>query len=473
MSEGITVQGGIGTMRASVDDLTWLKGCLLQISHELQEADAALRNLEFELNDNPAHAHAVMAEASDHVSEARYGSKGVQSLNHEAEQLSGALQLAMTTYSQAEDQIVAKTKKGFSWNDLYDGIRSGVSSVPLVFGIAAPAMSATTLTQKALLEAGWQGLVRDGEFDPAELLRKLHPAIEQYLSGFSLISGNFGPPNSTSISQGAVKVIDGTAGKAKPVSVTVDSRMTKSGGPVKMAEIVKDVGSLSNGRSGKPGQFAIEKVMTSSGVSWIVEIPGTQTMDLGRGSNPLDMYGNLMAVGQMPTQVGLAVTQAMTEAGAQPDEPVMLAGHSQGGIVASALANDSAFTSRFAVKSVVTFGSPISEIPVPDNVVTLSLQHDEDPIPTLSRAPNPGGPNHITVNRSLADSSVASEKSLTEGIQSWKKPLGPHGINSYERTATMVDNSNDPSIQAWREITTPFFNGQTSTRTVYTMKREE
>ena len=72
-----------------------------------------------------------------------------------------------------------------------------------------------------------------------------------------------------------------------------------------------------------------------------------------------------------------------------PADPVVLVGHSQGGILAAALASDPGFTRRNRVSHVVTSGSPVALFPVPPTTRVLSVERGDDPVPRLDLTPQP------------------------------------------------------------------------------------
>ena len=50
--------------------------------------------------------------------------------------------------------------------------------------------------------------------------------------------------------------------------------------------------------------------------------------------------------------------ETMKQAGIQPDDPVEIVGHSQGGIIAAAAATD--FQDKYDIQHIATLGSPIA-----------------------------------------------------------------------------------------------------------------
>jgi hypothetical protein len=92
----------------------------------------------------------------------------------------------------------------------------------------------------------------------------------------------------------------------------------------------------------------------------VVDIPGTKSWTLG-GRDVTDLTTNIRAIGGRETAYERGVLNAMERAGITPDEPVLLIGHSEGGMVAvnAALHNDG----RFRITHVVTAGAPIGDSP--------------------------------------------------------------------------------------------------------------
>jgi alpha-beta hydrolase superfamily lysophospholipase len=152
-----------------------------------------------------------------------------------------------------------------------------------------------------------------------------------------------------------------------------------------------------------------------------------------------------------------AVVAALTAAGARRDEPILLAGHSQGGIIATRLAADPAFRRRYRVTSVLTAGSPVGHVPTPRGVAVLHVEHAGDAVPLLDHARNPGTADRLTVTRRRGTGPDAAS----------------HDAAAYARTGALIDSSRHPSVRAWRRqaravLASP---GTTATRTVYRVER--
>ena len=120
--------------------------------------------------------------------------------------------------------------------------------------------------------------------------------------------------------------------------------------------------------------------------AYIVSIPGTTRWYPDGAANATDLTGNLELAGGNLSTAAQSVRLAMEKAGIPDSAPVMLSGHSQGGMIAAALAADGSFTGRFNVTNVVTFGSPVDSAPIPSRIDVLALQHAGDPVPKVDLA---------------------------------------------------------------------------------------
>lgn len=199
------------------------------------------------------------------------------------------------------------------------------------------------------------------------------------------------------------------------------------------------------GTASAPGTVRVERVTAASGSrAWIALVPGTQTWQARPGPNPLDATGAVVSLAGGRTAGRDLVQEALTRAGARPGEQVLLAGHSQGGMVAANLAADPAFRARFTVTHVVTLGSPIGDVPIPPSVRVLSLEHESDVVPRLDGVANPARPTWTTV---------------TAPAPTLPVPASAHSSLAYGVTAGEVDTSVDPSLSAWAAGLEPFLDG--------------
>lgn len=154
--------------------------------------------------------------------------------------------------------------------------------------------------------------------------------------------------------------------------------------------------------------ISVTKIGDADGVvRWRVSLPSTQEWlsrfngDQG-ATNDLDSNLTLMLTPALRSQYEHAVLAAMAQAGVGPDDPVMLVGFSQGGIMAGTLA---AYNSDYNWDAVVVAGAPIDSMPIPASTKVVSVQHDGDPVPRLDTVISLGTngyaqqrPNWTTIN---------------------------------------------------------------------------
>lgn len=147
----------------------------------------------------------------------------------------------------------------------------------------------------------------------------------------------------------------------------------------------------------------VEVTRGDGGSAWVVVVPGTQEWSPHPGANPFDLTTDVRAVTGEVTLAAAGVAAALevarSRSGARstPLDPVVLVGHSQGGILSAALASDPGFTRRNRVTHVVTSGSPVGLFPVPPTTRVLSVERGDDPVPLLDFTPNPDRSSWVTV----------------------------------------------------------------------------
>lgn len=209
------------------------------------------------------------------------------------------------------------------------------------------------------------------------------------------------------------------------------------------------------------GRLRVVQVPQPDGSSaWILQLPGTQEWRPMARSNPLDLTSDVQLMAQRTAVLTEAATavldQAMASAGRTGSgDPVMLVGHSLGGIAAASLACSADFRAAHRVTHVVTAGSPIARFPVPADVSVLSLEHRQDAVPHLEGARNPDRATWVTVNRDVADDP-----------QVRGRLVGAHEVGAYAETARQVDlavrQGSSPSLADWAASSRRFFAGSSS-----------
>ncbi|WP_265520102.1 hypothetical protein [Oerskovia flava] len=174
---------------------------------------------------------------------------------------------------------------------------------------------------------------------------------------------------------------------------------------------------------------AVEEIAHDDGTrAWVVTIPGTQ---LGRTGTPFGMTSNYDLVSGELSDSAQLVLGAMAHAGIDEDDEVVLVGHSQGGMVAAAVAaavsGPARDRPRYAVSHVVTAGAPIGGVRLPDGVRGTHVENRQEGVSNLDGRPNVATPDQVTVHadatRALARGEVVP-------------PAVPHGVPHHVQTLT-------------------------------------
>ncbi|WP_460701778.1 hypothetical protein [Myceligenerans halotolerans] len=196
-------------------------------------------------------------------------------------------------------------------------------------------------------------------------------------------------------------------------------------------------------RRGAPeATIAVQRVTgPGDATSWAVLVPGTQSVP--PAAHPWDGLTDLELVAERPDQATQAVEAAMSDAGVGPDEPVVLVGHSLGGIVVTALASRPEFAERYRIGGVVTAGAPTATFRTPPGVPVLHLETAEEVVSAVdgrSSAENPRAPDRVTVGRTLADSSAEADVAASGDTSR------AHSIGTHARTLALARESGDVRV---------------------------
>lgn len=247
--------------------------------------------------------------------------------------------------------------------------------------------------------------------------------------------GLLGGPGGTAA---VARFLAGLRGPETPIrTVPVPTRVEDSGAqPHDVTDLATHLAQLSDlsdrQHPENDGTIEIQTLTSPDGsVRHVVYLPGTDDMDpLSDDTQVRDMRENLRLIADQPTAYGAGILAAMKDADIGPDEPVLLAGHSQGGMEAAALL---AHGTPYDVTNVVALGAPTAQVSgFPAGSHVLSLEHVGDVVPELAGAPAPETPQQVTVR---------FETSI-EGV------VDNHSFTHYAEGAAAVDASSDPTIRA-------------------------
>lgn len=270
-----------------------------------------------------------------------------------------------------------------------------------------------------------------------------HPGLVQHAvnGGGGLLTGLSPlpivvPDNRTATALLATAYDDGTAVTTRRPDLGVpagprqpDSVEALVGHLSEVAGLSPDPDSADNGtievQSLDPGTDHARHVVYVPGTDDLGTLPWTQDDDIR------DLGSDLRSAAGQDTAYQRGILDAMHQAGIGPHEPVLLVGHSLGGMEAAALASRD---TGFAITDVVTAGSPTAQVDgFPDGVHVLSLEHRGDVVPLLD-----GADNRDTVEQTTVTFDDGGRPEVE----------AKHGYEHYIDGAAAVDASDDPSVTA-------------------------
>jgi hypothetical protein len=180
------------------------------------------------------------------------------------------------------------------------------------------------------------------------------------------------------------------------------------------------------------GTIDVQTITAPDGsVRHVAYLPGTDDFNApwDQDGDVRDLETDLDLAGRQPDAYTDGVLAALHQAGVGKDEPLLLVGHSLGGMAAAAIL---AGHTGYHVTAVVTAGSPTAQVPgFPAGTHVLSLEQRGDIVPELDGAPNPD---------SVEQTTVVFDAGPGPGV------LAHHDYDTYEDGAALVDGSDHPSV---------------------------
>ena len=210
---------------------------------------------------------------------------------------------------------------------------------------------------------------------------------------------------------------------------------------------------------------------------WLVSLPGTAHMDFESNANPADMESNIREMigieSNMRSGLVMAIHDAMKRDGLNSEEyamePVLICGHSQGGLVATVLASMNPKTAGLDVQAILATGAPARRYRIRPDVTMVSLAHDQDVIPSMDGTPARQADHRVTIGRKLVRPRrqplyyAHSSATYTETARQLERMVK---VNPWGRTASAVAALQDflPQddeatrvmfYEIWQDVTTP------------------
>ena len=455
-SPDIAVGGGAGGIEADLEDLAALGRSSTDLAEFLARTSAQCHPV---LVDPDLLASAVLdpagvARVEAALLEALDGPSGLTALALRFGERALVLRSAAAAY-RAADAALAELADDLGWAQ---GFFWPVSVAATLAGLPGQVMADPPGTGRDvanLLSGDWQRVLTDhpGLVDD---VANAAPGLASWADLHTL--GFF----HEHLGGGDVRVAASRLGRLWPDGTPVVEDRGLDPDPL-VAVPARGVGDLLRGLSARSfaagkgdDQIDVRVVTHADGrTAYVVDVPGTQDWALPAGTpNPQtnDLGTNVRVLGGDTSTRQEAIAEALRRAGADSTDPVMLVGHSQGGMVAAQAAHDAGTPAfDYNVTTVITAGSPIARADVPPSVQLLALENEHDIVPRLDGRANDDDPHVTTVSFSTQNGSIAEN----------------HGIGpAYLGAADAVDASDDPSIAAFRASAAPFLAGRDEQPTV-------
>ena len=442
-SSGYRVAGGAGPTTADLEELAHACRLLEGAANRLDAASWTLLRASQTLDPlDPAHDEALRVLAA-----VRSGTGAPGRVADHLRRLAAALRRVVELYTETESAVhrtmrdtVAVTAGVLGEMPLLGGFLAAAGT-GLVAGVGALGAAASVGPTGLHPALAWQGrraaddLTADGRAELA--IVAVASFVRATRTGLQL-------PTLRPVPDGAATLF-GPVPPAGPTAVRARADPPQLPAPRSTAAVLANV-ARSYDRAPTPfapgtpeGVVSVQRLTHPDGTrAWVVEIPGTEDWGLN-DSNPMDLTTNVRLLAGLPDDTTDAVLEAMRDAGVGSDEPVMLAGHSQGGMVAMSVA--ATVGSAYSVRAVVTAGAPDIPQPAPKGVEVRHYRHDEDLVPQLDGTPDQPTERVTVVTRNLSATGGPAVPSVLEA----------HAVERYVETADQADRelAGSPGMRAF------------------------
>lgn len=479
---GLTIVGG---GRPDVVDTAEMQRAVVMLDRVADHLDVADRALAVAIDaSRPALLTDEGRAASAALHAAREGAASPGRCAHDARALRRRVRAAVVTYDSAESGVHRLMRFVVGGDPVLDALLPTMPLVRPLLGAAAAGTASVVLRAVAvdtLLRAAWavpSGRADDVVRERMRTLQRLAAVLvadgRAELLTLGLATTLLGPkasrvPPDLRVPM-LVRQLAWLLPDPGPTVVVPRVGATQLPTPRDVAGVIAntartyDDGSVAAVPGTPPGTISIQRFEKPDGsVSWAVEIPGTQSPALN-GTNPMDVGTDLGLAAALPESMTPAVIEAMRLAGIREDDPVMLAGHSQGGMVATSVATALAGTYRIA--AVMTAGSPdIPRGPMPPGVQVLHLRDAGDIAPQSDGRPDRGTPNVRIVTGEATTAGAPPVRNLVEA----------HSAARYVRLAEALEPElDDPQLRDFARAVESVLGpeGTTSTTQQFVVTRD-
>jgi hypothetical protein len=205
-----------------------------------------------------------------------------------------------------------------------------------------------------------------------------------------------------------------------------------------------------------PGCLRVFAVSQPEGARrWVVELAGLQ-FRTARTPCADDESSGLQLLAGESADLEQRIVGALRSVGVGKDEPVLLAGHSQSGLLAACLAKD---VRGLNITHVITAGAPSAWMELPPHITLVSVEHPQDHVVRVLRLPEFGRVNRMRLRRDPTDPVPGKPGDGARPITTARS----HGCDLYAVTAQAIDESPEPRFVMLRAELAGFFRGDHET----------
>lgn len=199
--------------------------------------------------------------------------------------------------------------------------------------------------------------------------------VPPWLAGLPGVDLSIGDDQGVAVGAMTTIALGSMLGMFRETEVSVERTSTRPAAPP--AEGVR--GTLDRIPEGSP--VRIEKYEADGMPDrYVVYIGPTETFSPFAIDEPRDLTSNVYGVAGLSAGAFRVVEGAMADAGIAPGDEVMVAGFSQGGLVATEVAA----AGDWNVVGLVTFGAPAGNIPLPEGMFGMAVRNTDDFVPALA-----------------------------------------------------------------------------------------
>lgn len=456
----LMVSGGVGGERARTEDLKRASQALERAANEVELASFDIRRAEglaeAAVADAISEVRPRVIDAKNAVYRARVGVGGFDDAVLELEDAAKRIAAVAAEYEQAEESayhgVSALTQLGRSVSDLLGLMTWNARSM---WGAA---LTFTPINRASMWATGGDGLAAAIRPDSLPSITGLvnFGSARAVTGGLDSSHGILGTPYTSVLwlLSRASSLLEGWAGEPIYVGVAPLPETVRQPQAQGVADLVMD---LNETAVLDHGGVTIDTIEHADGTkSHVVNIPGTDDTTFSNAS-PRDWNSNFLLLNGEESNAIQMVRDAIEAANIGPDEPLLLQGHSQGGIVATQLAA-SDFAADYSITHVLTYGSPVGRIPVNTEVEYMHLVTSQDPTGGADASLVTDHPN---VTYGELDLLAAPDPAIA---QLGTTIAGAHSLNAYKAVGEAVDMSSRPSVTAWRESAASFLGDGEVTR---------